>query len=86
MVQPREHCFALASVSESKNLAKQPLRIYKEGPGGGGDGTSSEGAGIDAGGGVLCRVACQIDDHVKVRDHQEDVDESDPASKRERRE
>ena len=26
------------------------------------------------------------DDHVEVRDHQEDVGESDPASKRERRE
>ena len=59
MVQPREHCFALASVSESKSPAKRPLRIYKESPGGGGDGTLSEGAGVNVGGGVLCRVACQ---------------------------
>ena len=31
-----------------------------------------------------CVESLAKDDHVKVRDHQEDVDESDPASKRER--
>ena len=33
-----------------------------------------------------CVESLAKDDHVEVRDHQEDVDESDPASTRERRE
>ena len=33
-----------------------------------------------------CVESLAKDDHVGVRDHQEDVGESDPASKRERRE
>ena len=51
--------FCLASVPELKSPGKMPHRNYEESPGGGGDGTSSEGAGVDVGGEVLCRVACQ---------------------------
>ena len=69
----------------NQNLAKQPLRIYKEGSGGAGVRTSSEGAGVDVGE-EPCAESLAKDDHVEVRDYQEDVDESDPVSSRERRE
>ena len=69
----------------NQNLAKQPLRIYKEGP-----------EELVLGprqkepesmlGEVSCAESLAKDDHVEVRDHQEDVDESDPVSTRERRE
>ena len=63
ILQPRKRCFHSESVSKSKiaksNLARRPLGVHIEGPGGCGEGTSSIGAGVDAVGGVLCRVACQ---------------------------
>ena len=82
MVRPGEHCFALASVSESKSPAKRPHRIYNKvleevvmGP------RQKEPESML--GEESCVESLAKDNHVKVRDHQDDVDESDPTSKRE---
>ena len=82
MVQPREHCFALASVSESKTLLTSRLeftkKVLEEGAMGPRQKESELMLGEES-----CVESLAKDDHVKVRDHQEDVDENDPASKKE---
>ena len=52
--KPRE------TVPDSKSrVQKWPHVVHEGGAGGGGDGTSAESAGVEVGGGVRCRVACQ---------------------------
>ena len=70
-----------------KSYQKQPHKGHDEGAGGGGDGTSAESAGPES---MPVEESCVAspakDDRVEDLVHQEDVDENDPAPKREWRE
>ena len=80
-VRPRVHCFALASVSELKSPGKSRREFTKK--------VLEEVAiGLHQKepesmlGEKSCVESLAKDDRVKVRDHQEDVDENNPAPRR----